>query len=156
MQRSSCLAVSFLLVLTTAACTAEQPRATYATYADAERDGAVRRGWIPPYVPRSATDIAEVHDLDVNSQRLRFRAPVEDLRVLGAGMRGVALSDLQGRETHAPALSGPWPTELAENARGPGRDSTELTLHYAAVGPGAQCVAVEWKTATAYAWSCTL
>ena len=62
MQRSSCLAVSFLLVLTTAACTAEQPRATYATYADAERDGAVRRGWIPPYVPRSATDIAEVHD----------------------------------------------------------------------------------------------
>jgi len=50
-------------------------RAEYATFDAAVAAGAARRGWIPPYVPQTAVDIAEAHDLDLNTQRLRFRAP---------------------------------------------------------------------------------
>jgi hypothetical protein len=40
---------------------AENVEARYATYAEAEDDSAVDRGWIPPFVPRSAVRIREFH-----------------------------------------------------------------------------------------------
>jgi hypothetical protein len=44
----------------------ERFESSYADKAAAVEDGAVRRGWIPPWVPESATAIREVHDLDTN------------------------------------------------------------------------------------------
>jgi hypothetical protein len=42
----------------------------YSSSAEAERDGAISRGWIPSWISSSATQIAEVHNLDTNSQLL--------------------------------------------------------------------------------------
>jgi hypothetical protein len=44
----------------------------YSSLAEAERDGAIARGWIPSWVSSSATEIAEVHNLDTNNQLLMF------------------------------------------------------------------------------------
>lgn len=68
------LAVGVLLSL--AAC-GEEKSETYATWAAAKRAGAVERGWVPPFVPTSAWDIRDRHDLDTNKQKLTFSVPPE-------------------------------------------------------------------------------
>lgn len=45
----------------------------YGTWHEAERAGAVERGWVPPFVPTTARNLRSVHNLDLNSQRLTFR-----------------------------------------------------------------------------------
>lgn len=69
--------VASVLVVTCIACT-EQQEASYADLATAERAGAVRRGWIPDWVPKSAHDLREVHNLDTNRSMLAFRYDPSD------------------------------------------------------------------------------
>jgi hypothetical protein len=131
----------------------ETYRARYATYRDAEQRGAVQRGWIPAFVPRSATDIAEAHQLDMNTQRLRFRAPEAELRALVAGLRPLSLEEARSPSVRAPALRGPWPPELRE---GPLFMTPRAALHfyYQPADPVAYCLAVDSAARTVYAWSC--
>lgn len=66
------LIASFLLAL--GACS-DEIDASYATYGEAKRAGAIERGWFPPFVPQSATQISERHNLDTNAQELTFVLP---------------------------------------------------------------------------------
>lgn len=66
------------LVLSLAAC-AEDKQETHANWAEAERAGAVERGWLPPFVPTSATEINDNHNLDTNAQKLEFTVPAQDV-----------------------------------------------------------------------------
>lgn len=45
----------------------------YPTRADAERDGAFVRGWLPADLPAQASDIMESHNLDSNQMWVRFQ-----------------------------------------------------------------------------------
>jgi hypothetical protein len=65
---------SLVLLLTVAvsACFWERPESSYSTFAEAERSGAVEKGWIPAWVPSSATNIREMHDIDTNESMLAF------------------------------------------------------------------------------------
>ena len=45
----------------------------YATAADAVRDGAITRGWLPEALSTNATEIRESHDLDSNRGFADFR-----------------------------------------------------------------------------------
>jgi hypothetical protein len=44
----------------------------YADRREAEKDGAVVRGWLPDWLPSSATDIREIHNLDTNKSAFSF------------------------------------------------------------------------------------
>ena len=44
----------------------------YRNIKEAEKDGAIIRGWIPSWLPKSTSEIKEVHDLDINSSILAF------------------------------------------------------------------------------------
>src|SRR5215831_1227566 len=66
-----------ILVVTCTAC-AEQQEASYADVAAAERAGAIQRGWVPDWLPRSAHDLREVHNLDTNQSMLTFRYDPSD------------------------------------------------------------------------------
>lgn len=44
----------------------------YDTHADAVKDGAIQRGWIPTWVPNTTTNIHEAHNLDTNTRALSF------------------------------------------------------------------------------------
>jgi hypothetical protein len=57
-----------------AAC-AETVDESYATFADAQAAGAVVRGWVPEWLPVSASNIREAHNLDTNSFMVRFAVP---------------------------------------------------------------------------------
>jgi len=56
----------------------EDIHAEYATYADAEADGAVERGWIRDFVPTSAVNIRDSHNLDSNAQWMSFEFDPSD------------------------------------------------------------------------------
>jgi hypothetical protein len=51
----------------------ENKRAHYATAADAVKDGAFERGWLPEVLRSDAADIQEFHDLDSNHGGATFR-----------------------------------------------------------------------------------
>lgn len=44
----------------------EKVEEVYPSYRSAVRAGSIERGWLPHFLPPSATDIREVHDLDTN------------------------------------------------------------------------------------------
>lgn len=71
----------------------------YATYADAERAGAVERGWVPAFVPSSAHDLDETHDLDTSAQTLRFKLPPSDVVTMVVGLRLVSAKDGEAAAT---------------------------------------------------------
>lgn len=127
---------------------------TYATYEEADRDGANRRGWMPAYVPRRAHEIREVHNLDSNRQWLRFRLPEADARAMVRRMQPLSDAEARSSAQKPPRWRGPWIPTLERPALLSRRGDLSL-LHDAAPGLGARCVAVEWdEPATVYAWSC--
>lgn len=81
-----------VLLLSLGACSTQVEEA-YPTWADAERAGAVERGWIPTFVPSSARDIRESHDLDSNRQTLRFTARSSDVRAMVEELRPVSIEN---------------------------------------------------------------
>jgi hypothetical protein len=89
-QMKSVLATIFAFTLF--GC-AEQVDEAYATYADAERAGAVERGWVPAFVPSSAHNLNETHDLDTSAQTLRFNIPPSDVARMVAGLRLVSAKE---------------------------------------------------------------
>jgi hypothetical protein len=44
----------------------------HSTYDEAKKAGAVARGWLPGFTPKTAIDITLVNDLDTNRQWLSF------------------------------------------------------------------------------------
>jgi hypothetical protein len=74
--------ISFLLLL---GCN-EKIDESYSTYSEAKRAGAVERGWIPAFVPTSARDLEDSHDLDTSRQTLRFTIPPSAVAAMVSGL----------------------------------------------------------------------
>src|SRR5262245_4192905 len=71
------LVAASVLVLNCTGC-GEQQEASYSDLAAAERAGAIRRGWIPDWLPKSARGLREVHNVDTNRSMLTFRYDPRD------------------------------------------------------------------------------
>jgi len=125
--------------------------ATYPTYADAVAAGAQRRGWLPSFVPATATDIREAHDIDTNTQWLRFRVPVGDTSV-GNGAERISISVAAGRAPKPPRAMGDWLPELRSPPTITRRSGIQAYRHSGQ--RGARCVAVIPRDGLAYAWTC--
>ena len=65
----------------------------YDTYAEARDAGMIERGWMPDFVPTSATDIHDVHDLDTNAQTLIFSVPTSEVPATTARFRPAPTED---------------------------------------------------------------
>ena len=97
-----------LLLLSLAAC-GEQVEESYSTWAEADRAGAVARGWIPTFIPASAREIRDSHDLDSNRQTLQFVVQPSDVAAMVEGFPPVsianraAVSDLSTEHGFSPA-----------------------------------------------------
>ena len=84
--------VAISLVLSLGGCS-DVMEEHFATWAVAERAGAVEQGWIPAFVPRSATNIRETHNIDTNAQTLEFNARGSDVQGMVSGLRLVSAKD---------------------------------------------------------------
>lgn len=98
------LVALIVLILTTGvltACAAEVPEVSYRNLDAAMADGAVDRGWVPDWLPPSAQDIKEKHDLDTNRQIMRFTAPSWNGESLPDHCRSI-------ESTEPSSLTAPW------------------------------------------------
>lgn len=120
----------------TALSSGEVVEERYATWEEARLAGAVEEGWIPPFVPRSATDLRDLHDIDSNLQILRFQAPTEDLEAMVGPMTVVEGVDL-------PPL--PQGYEIPEMG---------VTLYRVDGPPPLRCIAVSSAASLAVMWTC--
>ncbi len=57
------------------ACSGDVRDAAFTTYQEALASGAMEQGWVPVWVPREATEIREVHNIDTNESALSFVLP---------------------------------------------------------------------------------
>jgi hypothetical protein len=91
-SRPTRAAVSLSLLVLCVACDSLERESAYATHADAVADDAILRGWIPPFVPESAREIREIHDLDTNevsrpTTRRSTRTPTKPRCLVGTTAR---------------------------------------------------------------------
>jgi len=71
-MRSIFAPCAVLLMGVVVASCGERAEVFYADAGAARRDGAVERGWIPEWLPKSAREIHELHDIDTNQILLAF------------------------------------------------------------------------------------
>jgi hypothetical protein len=71
-RSQSRLACCILLACTLSACKGDRRESFYPSLADARRDGATDRGWMPDFLPESSRSIHELHDLSPSTQWCAF------------------------------------------------------------------------------------
>jgi hypothetical protein len=72
----------------------ENPKSAFESYEELERSGLIARGWLPQYLPPSATNIKESHNLDTNRVWATFRYQLGDLSSVESACNRIAESDL--------------------------------------------------------------
>lgn len=56
----------------------EQPKSYFRNYISLKESGLIEKGWAPDFIPKSATDIHEQHDLDTNWVKMSFKFEPND------------------------------------------------------------------------------
>ncbi len=97
------------------ACSLEDVESRYETFAQAEADGAVQRGWVPDFVPESSFQLRERHNLDTNEIWLSFKFVSSELGFL----RSVCPATPEPQWPRRPP--GWWPASLSEKQSPPNR-----------------------------------
>ena len=102
MERLLRVMILLIGVLLFPGCSNDVLDASYRTTSDAVAAGAVKHGWIPAWVPSTATDLREVHDVDSNQSALSFS-------LLQTAWRPPASClPASGGEFSEPAFDRPW------------------------------------------------
>lgn len=96
-----------VLVLIFAAACGECRTAEYATFEEVLADNAMERGWIPPFLPRSASEIELQNDLDTNEFGIRFRLPPSEVEGFVSDLEENGFAPGSGRSEPSP-VCGPW------------------------------------------------
>jgi hypothetical protein len=124
--------------------------ASYATLAEAERAGAVDRGWMPPGLPPGAYDIREAHDLDSNRRWALFSFPASQSAAL-RGLLETSEASLSGQICDAPGRIEWWPIVLRGSLDAERITATGLRAYRSA--DGSLLFAVNWNQGRAYYWT---
>lgn len=64
------------------------------TYEEAVADGLIQRGWAPAFLPQSASQIRERHDIDTNECWIHFQFDQADFRAMVSGLKEVPASEV--------------------------------------------------------------
>lgn len=99
----------------------ETTSSTHAGYADAKARGLIDRGWIPSFLPSSARDIRESHDIDTNARCLRASVDSSDLRSLSKTLLSHGFERYADKPPAPPGLSffRSCPFDRSESASAP-------------------------------------
>ena len=78
----------------------ENPESFYPTYQHAKEAGGIREGgYLPDFIPESAVDIQEIHDIDTNRTFVRFEMGASDIDLMTEPYRAVPRSRVQFPKT---------------------------------------------------------
>ena len=127
---------------------------SYPTYEAAVQDGAIRRGWVPEFLPRSARQIQEVHNIDTNEIWLGFDFAEEDRSALVSACTMIPASVVRLPRNPSPRFTLSWPRELHKGAT---LMDSELTFFRCEernrTDPYQSYLALEHHQAKAWFWS---
>lgn len=97
-----------------AACHSDRRESFYPSLADAKKDGAIDRGWIPDFLPESSRAIHEVHEISPSTGWCAFDFLASDSQALRNSLKSV--NELPVSVRHVPSLGESWwPTVLEGN-----------------------------------------
>ena len=94
-----------------AACRGDHRESVYASLSDADKDGAINRGWIPEFLPSSSRAIHEVHGVSQPTEWCTFEFLASDSQGLRQNFKSVEVLPLSVRRVPSPGVSW-WPTVL--------------------------------------------
>lgn len=150
--RRAWMAGAVLLVAATvvysAAVHTENVIETYPTHADALRGGARNRGWLPGFVPSTATAIREVHNLDSGEQWLRFALPPAELDALAARILAIPTDKTPTWHRRPPRWSGSWVRVTGA------ADPQSISHHRTGERGRVWCMVLDRRDSTVYGWTC--
>lgn len=105
-----CVGLTCVLV----ACHSDRRESFYPTLADADKDGATTRGWIPDLLPGSSRAIHEVHDISPSTEWCAFEFLPADSENLRKNLKSVDALPSSVRHVPNPGMSW-WPAVLQGN-----------------------------------------
>lgn len=106
------VALSVFLACVLLGCHGDRRESFYSSLADAKRDGALDRGWIPDFLPDSSRSIHELHDISPSTTWCAFEFLPTDSAVLRKNLKADAGSLSLVRRVAEPGKSW-WPSVLA-------------------------------------------
>lgn len=71
----------------------ENPKSSFPSIAEMEASGLVDAGWLPGYLPSSASQIEERHNIDTNEVWASFRYTVGDVKSVESECEKIAEND---------------------------------------------------------------
>jgi hypothetical protein len=102
------------LIFVLFACSGEHPESFYPSLSDADRDGAMTRGWIPDFLPESSTGIHEVHNIEGGKTWCAFEFSPGDSERLRHHLRSAEVLPASLKYIRNPSVSW-WPPLLIGN-----------------------------------------
>jgi hypothetical protein len=109
--------ITLLCVLSCAlvGCHSDRTESFYPSLAEANKDGAITRGWIPDeFIPRSSRAIHEIHDLSPSTEWCAFEFVPTDSQDLLRNVKRVDVLPPSLRHVPSPGVSW-WPSVLVGN-----------------------------------------
>jgi hypothetical protein len=106
------LGLCVFLALFLAGCHGDRRESFYPSLADAKRDGAIDRGWIPDFLPESSRSIHELHDHSPSTQWCAFEFLPAEAPALHKRLKSDASSIPTVRHVPDPGKTW-WPAVLA-------------------------------------------
>ncbi len=146
MTKAKCALGLTILVMTAACEKLDTVENVYPDAPEAIRAGAVERGWIPAFLPLSAKEITEKHNLDTNEVWLRFSMDSGELDSIEKSCQ-----QIEAVEAAFPRKGGGdwWPEPLTEKQRGSQQQASGYT-HYRCGNGGS--IAVERDGHRVFYW----
>jgi hypothetical protein len=126
----------------------------YPSLSDADRDGAITRGWIPTYLPHSSHNIHELHYLSPSTEWCGFEFAPSDSQSFRKSLTSISAIPRSVERVPTPSVSW-WPSDLTGklDMQKAGRSGFELYIVEApanAVDTGISLFAIDWKNGRAF------
>jgi hypothetical protein len=144
------LIVAWVVAARLAASLSDRYESFYPSLVEAEKDGAITRGWIPDdLLPSSSRAIHELHDLSPSREWCAFEFANDDSQRLRKNLKSIDVLPPSVRRVRNPDVSW-WPSVLKGNLditriRGGGFDLYEVDRPANSVMTDVLLFAVDWS-----------
>ena len=147
-------AIIYGLVGTLLACQSDRRESLYGSITDADRAGAIDRGWIPDYLPQTSRNIHEVHNLSPSREWCAFEFSPADSEKLRKNLKSITVLTPSVRHVPSPDVSW-WPPMLkgdldTERVHKAGFDIYEIVEPATQVTKSVKLFAIDWTKGRAF------
>jgi hypothetical protein len=131
---------------------------SYLSLAEAKKDGAIDRGWVPDDIlPSSSRNIHEIHDLSPSREWCAFEVALNDSERLRKSLKSIDVLPWSVRNVRDPKVPW-WPTALngnldAQRIRNQGFDLYAIERPANSVQSFIMLFAVDWSKGRAFFYS---